>query len=298
MLAAVIGAIALLGVAYTFLTRGPFSFVAQFDRDVALGLARSMDAPLVTDADLVPLPEPVQRYLRATGAVGQPRVRNYRVRFRGRIRSGPEAPWMPFEAQQQSFVQPPARLFLMRATMRGLPVQVFHRLVEGAATMRVRVLGALTLADARGPVMDRSETVTLFNDMCILAPGSLIEASIRWEPIDAHSARAAFTNGINTITATLEFGPDGLLANFTSDDRSRLSPDGRRFLAQRFSTPLRDYRSYRGHRLASYGEARYHAAEGDFSYGEFEMLDVQFNVRERGVRPHSSPLPATPSGSG
>ena len=83
MLAAVIGAIALLGVAYTFLTRGPFSFVAQFDRDVALGLARSMDAPLVTDADLVPLPEPVQRYLRATGAVGQPRVRNYRVRFRG-----------------------------------------------------------------------------------------------------------------------------------------------------------------------------------------------------------------------
>ena len=79
----------LAGVAYGYFTQGPTSFRAQFERDVRAGLARPIDAPALTEADLAPLPDPVQRYLRATGMVGQPRIRNYRVRMRGRIRSGP-----------------------------------------------------------------------------------------------------------------------------------------------------------------------------------------------------------------
>ncbi len=276
--------ILLLGAIYGFLTQGPVSFQAQFERDVALGVAGPMVVPAtVTEADLAMLPEPVQGYLRATGVVGRPRVRNYRAHFRGRMRSGPDAPWMPFEAEQQSFVQPSERLFLMHATMHGLPVEVFHRLVDGAATMRVRLLGALTLVDASGPVMDHSETVTLFNDMCILAPGSLLEASIHWQPIDARSARASFTNGKDTITAVLTFDAAGLLNDFVSEDRSRASADGRTFTPQRFSTPLRDYRSYRGQLLASYGETHFHPPQGEFAYGEFHILDVQFNVSEQAV---------------
>ena len=36
-------------------------------------------ATLVAESDLTGLPEPVQRYLRLVGVVGQPRVRNYRL---------------------------------------------------------------------------------------------------------------------------------------------------------------------------------------------------------------------------
>ena len=118
----------------------------------------------------------MQRYLRLTGVVGQPRVQNYRIRFRGRIRSAPDARWMPFEADQQSFADQPTRLFHMRARMFGLPVDVFHRLTDGHATMQVKVFGAIPMVDARGPEMDRAETVTLFNDMCLLAPGTLVGA--------------------------------------------------------------------------------------------------------------------------
>jgi hypothetical protein len=168
----------------------------------------------------------------------------------------------------------------MRATMFGVPVQAFHRLVDGAATMRVRIAGVYTMVDARGPVMDRSETVTLFNDMCILAPGSLLSRAIAWEPIDARSARARFTNGANTISATLSFDDEGLLTDFVSDDRSRASPDGTTFTQQRFSTPVRDYRSFGAFRLAGHGEARWHPPEGDYAYGEFEMLDIAYDVHE------------------
>ena len=268
----------LLVVAHGWFTEGPRSFRAAFDRDVAMGLACPADAPVVTETDLLPLPEPVRRYLRAVGVVGQPRVQNYRLRFHGRIRSAPDAGWMPFEADQQSFADRPSRLFLMQARMFGLPVLVFHRLMGGRATMQVKVLGAIPIVDARGEEMDRSEAVTLFNDMCILAPGTLVEPGIVWEPVDERNVRARFTHGEHTISATLLFGDDGLLANFISDDRSRASADGRVFTRLRFSTPVRDYRNFGPMRLAAHGEARWLLPEGEFTYGEFDLQSISYNA--------------------
>ncbi len=275
----IVNVVLLLAAAHAWFSQGPQSFRAQFERDVAAGLARPLEAPVVTEVDLAPLPEPVQRYLRATGVVGRPRVRNYRLRFRGRIRSGPDARWMPFEAEQQSFADRPTRLFFMHARMFALPVEVFHRRIDGQATMQVKIAGAIPMVDARGDVMDRSEAVTLFNDMCLLAPATLLDPAIAWEPVDARTVRARFTDGRQTISATLLFGDDGLLANFISDDRSRSSPDGKSFTRLRFSTPVRDYRDFGAVRLGSHGEARWMLPEGEFTYGEFDIQEVTYNVR-------------------
>ncbi len=257
-------------------------FRAQFARDAAAGLARPHDPRVVVDADLAVCPPPVRRYLRAVGVVGQPRIRNYRLRFRGRIRGAPGSRWMPFAAEQLSFADVPARLFLMRARMFGIPVQAFHRLTGGRATMQVKIAGAMTLVDARGDVMDRSETVTLFNDMCLLAPGTLVDAAVVWEPVDDRTTRARFTNGVQTIGATLLFGEDGLLADFRSDDRSRSSPDGKAFTRLPFSTPVRDYRRFGAVLLPSFGEARWTLPSGPFTYGEFELCEAAYNVSEPG----------------
>ena len=143
--------------------------------------------------------------------------------------------------------------------------------------MQVKVLGVLTTVDARGDEMDRAEAVTLFNDMAILAPGTLLDSRICWEPVDHASARARFTHGGHTVTSTLLFGDDGLLKDFVSDDRLR-SIDGRTFTRLRFSTPLRDYRQYGPLRLASHGEAQWTLPEGPFTYGEFEIIDVAMNL--------------------
>ena len=75
-----------------------------------------------------------------------------------------------------------------------------------------------------------------------------------------------------------EFGADGLLANFLSDDRSRASTDGRSFTRLRFSTPVRDYRDFGAVRLAAHGEARWLLPQGEFTYGEFDLQSVTYNV--------------------
>jgi hypothetical protein len=254
------------------------TFGTQFRRD-AIALNRPASAETrISETDLACVPPSVQRYLLAAGVVGRPRVRNYRVTFSGRIRSAPGSRWMPFTAIQHSFVNPPARLFLMRATLFGFPVRAFHQYVEGRARMRVTACGLLPLVDASGPELDRSETVTLFNDMCLLAPATLLDAPVQWEQVDCRTVDAAFTNGDHTISATLVFAKDGRLTNFVSDDRSRASADGKTLTRLQFSTPVRSCRDFAAVRLASHGDARWALPEGPFTYGEFDIRSIDYNV--------------------
>jgi hypothetical protein len=169
----------LLGVAWGFAHRGPWSLPAEFERHLALATTASSGEAL-READLAALPEPVQRYVRAAGVVGQPRVRNFRATWAGRIRGGRDQAWMAFTADQLNTLDPPRRFFLMDAVMKGLPVDVLHVFDENGATMRVRLLSVKTMVDASGEVLTRSETVTLFNDLCVLAPGELVRPSVTW----------------------------------------------------------------------------------------------------------------------
>lgn len=268
----------LLGVAWGFLSAGPLSLRAEFERDVARGLARSTPQALVGEQDLAPLPSPVQRYLRYVGVVGRPRVQGFRVRFTGRIRRGPGAAWLPLTAKQHSFADRPTRLFFMQARMFGLPVEALHAYVDEQASMRVKVVSLVRMVNARGPEFTGAETVTLFNDMCVMAPATLIDPAIRWEPVDATHTRATFTAGGHTITATLIFDDEGRLADFFSDDRPALNDDGVTFTRQRWSTPLNGYRAFGPYRLASRGETRNHALRGEYAYGEFAMENIEYNV--------------------
>ena len=278
-LGALANLIALVGVVFGLLADGWVSQRAAYEREVGRRVTPTAAAGVLTEADLAPLPVPVQRYLRATGVIGQPRVRNFRARMRGRIRERSESRWMSFTAEQHNFFDEPARLFYMDASMLLVPFQVFHRYVGESATMRAKVAALLPVVDMSGTEMTQAETVTLFNDMCIMAPATLVEPTIGWEVVCAHRVRARFPNAGHTIHAELVFNGAGELVNFWSDDRRRAGPDGKTLEAIRWSTPVRDYRAFGPLRLASRGEGRWHEEGGEYAYLELELDEVEYNVR-------------------
>lgn len=271
-------AIALVGVFFGFLAQGPFSLRAEYDRDVQSRAGAIRSAQPITEPDLAHLPAPVQLYLRAAGVVGQARVHNFRARIHGRIRRSQNARWMPLTAEQYSFADSPARLFYMNASMFGIPIQGYHRYVGSAATMHVEAAAFVPVVTASGTEMTQSETVTLFNDMCILAPATLIDSAIAWETVDARTARARFTNASHTIRADLSFNESGELTNFVSDDRYQASPDGTSLRRVPWSTPIGGYRSFGRVRLASAGEGRWHEPGGEYSYIQLTIDSVEYNV--------------------
>jgi hypothetical protein len=266
--------ILLAAVVYGYAAQGPRSYRTEYRHRVDAALTAPLPDGVVSEADLATLPQAVAAYVRRSGAIGQPRILNFQARIHGRIRSGGSAAWMTFTGEQVNTYGPaPSRLFIMDATLFGLPVDVLHICLGSTATMRVKACSILPMVDAAGPEMDRGETVTLLNDLCLLAPAALITAPITWQPIDDDHVRATFTNGAQTVTAELTFNRDRDLVDFVSDDRLRASRDGKNFSRQRWSTPVRDYRTVDSRRHFTNGEGRWRAAEpeGEFTYIEFSV---------------------------
>ncbi|MFO7768872.1 MAG: DUF6544 family protein [bacterium] len=270
--------IVLAGVVYGFASMGPWSLRADYLQEVREGLADPPSLETVTEADLTPLPAPVQRYVRRSGAVGLPRVRDFALTWSGRIRGAPDEPWMEFEAVQHSFLDTPRRLFHMRASRSGLPVDILHVYREGTATMRVRLLSLLPMVDARGPEMDRAETVTFLNDLCLFAPAGLIDPDLEWEAADDRTARVRYTAGPHTVGATLYFDEEGDLVDFVSEDRLRASADGTEFTRHTWSTPVSGQRTFGERRISAGGDGVWHLPDGEFVYIEAEVLDLEVNT--------------------
>jgi hypothetical protein len=268
--------VVLAAVAYGAFAWGPFGLRAEYTRRSSLALEglATQPASVITEADLAPLPAPVQRYLRFASVVGQPRVQAFRVRMSGRIRGAADAPWMPFTAEQHSFFDPPRRYFFMQATRAALPLDGLHAYGEDGASMRIKLLSMFPVVDLKGPLLTRTETVTLLNDMAIMAPATLIDPAIRWRQIDDRQVEATFTNGPHAVRAVLVFDATGALSNFWSDDRPALAADGVTLQPQRWSTPVGAYRLQGAYRLASRGEARYAAPGGEYAYLEFDGIEV------------------------
>jgi len=277
-----INVLLVLAAAYWFASAGPTSFDAQWRDQAERALAEADANPsLISEADLADLPQPLAAYVRHSEAVGQPRVTSFLANFHGRIRSGPHQAWMPFTGRQLNTYGPrPQRVFIMNATRSGLPVTVLHQFADTTATMRAKVLSLFTVVDAAGPEMNRGETVTVFNDLVVLAPGAIIHAPVVWTAIDDQHVRGVFTDGPETVAAVLTFDAQHDLVDFSSADRSRASSDGKSFTSQGWSTPLSEHRNADGRRVLAFGEGRWHAPppEGPFTYVEFDIDGITYNV--------------------
>lgn len=251
-------------------------FKKIYIREAEVGLKRKSGLKTITPDDIRHLPAILQKYLNFTGVIGKPQTNNIRLRFAMKLRSKPDAPWMTLKVQQFSFFDIPTRLFHMKASMMGIPATGLHHYHNGNATMEIKLFSLIPVIKASGNEMNVSETVTFFNDMCCLAPATLLNKTVRWTEVDNLSVTGELMiNGI-TVSARLIFKETGELVNFISEDRYCYMPDGT-FKKFRFTTPLGNFREYNGILLPSTAKAVWDYPEGEFCYGEFELLEAACN---------------------
>lgn len=251
-----------------------------YKKEVQKGLARNAgtENSILTENDIYHLPKPVQKYLKYVGVIGKEKVQNVKVTVAGEMKMDPKKGWVKIKAEQYNFFDSlPTRLFYMGVKMSGIPVLGLHSYTAKEANMKIKVAGLITVVDTRGPEMRKSDTTTLFNDMCFFAPATLIDHRITWESIDDLTVKATFKTYDCKVSALLYFNDQGELISFVSDDRYYLSMDNsyKRF---RWSTPIGNYQERNGLRLATYGEAIWSLPEGEYCYAKFTNIkEVKYN---------------------
>ena len=116
----------------------------------------------------------------------------------------------------------------------------------------------------------------MLNDMCLLAPSSLIHAPVTWSEATERRVQATFNHEGRTVSARLSFNDDGSLANFESDDRYRI--DGKTHERATWSTPVSRYGDVDGVRVPVITDVRWKSSAYDFTYLRFEVTGIAFNV--------------------
>ncbi|MFN8239370.1 MAG: DUF6544 family protein [Bacteroidales bacterium] len=236
---------------------------------------RGKRAEILTEEEIVSLPEPLKRYLHYTGVVGKEKPLSARIHFEGWLQEPGKAPFN-IRAEQTSYFDIPTRLFFIAGKMMGIPVRAFHRYISASASFEVKPLSLFHVVNERGGSLDYAETVTFFNDMCLIVPGTLAGENIRWEDAGNNTVKGTLTINNISVTAFLTFRENGELVTFWSDDRYFRNDKGE-MKKVRWSTPVTDFKEYDGIRLASGAEAIWSFPEGDFRYASFILRDVKVN---------------------
>ncbi len=269
-------ALILVPLIFTVLNTLPSSYQNRYRAEVNRRIIQLTDMSSIKEEDLAGIPPPVQNYLRRAGVVGREKVAIFRAVFHGTMQRTLSGSWMRVSGEQHNFFGDRARLFYIKGSLYGLPFEGLHSYTGDSATMLIKAASLVQVGDARGKEMTRGETVTMFNDMCFLAPATLIDTTIHWKMVDSLTVDATFTNRDNTISARLFFDKNGLLINFRSNDRY-LSEDGSSYSNVPWSTPITSYREIGGRRLPASAEAVWHMPDGDIPYAKYTFDEIEYN---------------------
>jgi hypothetical protein len=233
---------------------------------------------IVTEADFVGLPAPVQRYLRAANIIGKQRTLFMRARMRGDFRRGADQKWMPMICEQYNRMDQPARMWY--AMMKFMPFLTFYvRDVcqRGQGVMYAHITPWLKVLDEHGPEITQGEMLVFLNDM-VFAPSALLNDYIHWEALDDRSARAHLVLPGLAISAVFHFNDDDDVVNFVAE---RYQTVGKSFVLHTWSTPFWDHREVNGVRMPTRAEAIWKMPTGAFSYARIALVDVRHNVFTR-----------------
>ncbi|HYH02384.1 MAG TPA: DUF6544 family protein [Bacillota bacterium] len=270
--------LALVITALAILSR--FLAIAKIYKNEVIKELETESSPsgFLTQADLDVLPQPVRQYIKYVGAVGKPKLHNVRVAFEGGFKMDAKQQWLKCIAEQYNFFVSWNRFFYIKVFLGCVSVAGRDRYYQGKGNMLIRLASLLTVANAKGPEMDQAALITLFNDMCLFAPASLIDPRINWQTIDPLTVRGVFEADGRKVTALLYFNEQGELLNFVTEDRYDIS--GKNARKVKWSTPVNGYTEFADIKVPREVAAVWHYPEGDFCYARFQTIDIEYNCRE------------------
>jgi hypothetical protein len=176
---------------------------------------------------------------------------------------------MPCEAWQYNSALEVARIFLLRVPFAGvLSMTARDIYLHGHGQMTGKLLGLLTVVDAKGPEFDARELVPYLNDAVLMAPSMLLGPRTSWSAVDDDSFALTFTDAGHRISPRVFIDGRGAVRNFTSMDKMAALPDG--LVRALWHTPVAGWQAVDDRQLPTRGATSFDLEEGPYRYAEFD----------------------------
>jgi hypothetical protein len=175
--------------------------------------------------ELEGLPAPVQRYFRLALKDGQAMVQTAHVLHTGNFNMSEtdQDAWKPFNSDQRVVTNRPGFDWNAEITMfPGLPVRVHDAYIAGEGVLHAAVFGLLSVANLQGGgEIARGELMRYLAEAVWYPTALLPSQGVRWEAVDANSARASLTDAAISVSLVFGFNENGLITTVHADARGR-----------------------------------------------------------------------------
>lgn len=237
--------------------------------------AQSSDSRPITEADLLRLPEPMQRYLRYAKVIGKPPIPTVHLQQKGTFKTQPNGTGMPFVAEQYFTVNQPA--FLWEAKISALPfvsIAVKDELLQGHGRTTAKLLSLIPLADGQGREIDQGSWLRYLGEMAWF-PTAWLWEQIEWQAIDTHSVQATIRDREMVAAAILHINDEGQLIRVSADRYRDAKPVP-------VLTPwlglFSDYREVNGLMIPMQASGAWQFETGDFTYFQGEITEIEYDI--------------------
>ena len=222
------------------------------------------------------LPEPVGRWLLASGAVGREHVVSGLVTQKARMKMKPgQEKWLHATASQITTVDPPAFVWTVNLQMNPLMHMAGRdKFVDGKGAMRILMNGLINVVNEAGEKLDEG-TIQRYLGELVWFPTLAVSPLVTWEALDEHSARATMTYMGTTGSGTFWFDAQGNFVRFSAWRYMGNEPESER---REWVLTVDDYREFDGIRVPSKMKATWRLEEGDWTWLDLEITDIQYNT--------------------
>ncbi|OON69932.1 DUF6544 family protein [Hymenobacter sp. CRA2] len=271
------GTIINVGLALSIAVAAAQTAAARRVRDEAQALAATAAPTPITAERLARLPAAAQRYLAYAGVKGNtPVPAAVSLRQTGRIRTGPNQPWLAMEAEQHFAVRPASFLWLATMQWSGVPfLQVQDRYAAGHGRSQVRAGALLPLGSSQGPEMDLGALQRYLAE-AVWFPAAYVQDNVHLTAAGDHAFTATLAGADPRAAVTLHVDDAGKLTEITA--RRYREVAGAFELADWSVQPLA-YGTLEGLRMPTACRVVWRLPAGDFAPILLTVTELQYQWR-------------------
>jgi hypothetical protein len=196
-------------------------------------------------------------------------IRNVRFAERGEMRSAPEAPWIPFSAEET--IDTTRSGFCWQARLRSSRIQtvvVTDAYEEGHGRLVAKLGGLIPVANFHGPEYDKGEIQRYLASALQCPPILFNHKTLEFTAVGPATLRLRDRMDPTDAAVDLDIAENGSPAGGRAE---RPRAVGKRTILTPWSAKCGDFLDREGLRIPSWTEAIWHFPEGPFTYYKSEI---------------------------
>lgn len=221
------------------------------------------------------LPPIVQQWLLQAKVVDKPLANFVRLRQKGEMKSSADGDWMSFTAQQYFDASNPSFIWTTRVNMNPfIHMTGRDKFQDGKGEMLIKVFSLINVVnDSNNEKINSGSMLRYLGEICWF-PSAAMNEYIRWEEVDATSARAIFTYKGESVAGLFKFQESGEMISFEAD---RFFGGGEDASLERWIVTATGHKEINNYHIPYKHEVTWKLKDGDFLWLKLEITDLEVN---------------------